>query len=264
MGTGDHYLSSDLYGLHNVVQNTMLSYPKALVIDVLRDIYRDDSWFHYVRDPWGFPLSQDQTDLPSDAGYSDDVNTRLYIGEKYKQRSNYFPCLLVSMAGTSSVPISMNRERNTVKYSATRVVDGYGNQRLYTLPTHFIFAGAWEGSLLIEVKTRGVAERDELAQFTSLCLTDICHERLYRAGLLIKRVQTGSPTESDDRNDKIYSIVITADIRSEWRREIPVGNIVDVINVCIDFGYISVNPPLLAPNMEINTTIDLIEQIQGL
>lgn len=40
-GTGN-LERTDLYGIHNVVQNTLMSYPKELIIGVLRDEFSKD------------------------------------------------------------------------------------------------------------------------------------------------------------------------------------------------------------------------------
>jgi len=35
---------TDLYRIHNVVQNTIMSYPKELIISILRDEFSKDSY----------------------------------------------------------------------------------------------------------------------------------------------------------------------------------------------------------------------------
>ncbi|HVI39748.1 MAG TPA: hypothetical protein VM577_03735, partial [Anaerovoracaceae bacterium] len=73
-----------------------------------------------------------------------------------------------------------------------------------------------------------------------------------------------TPSEGDDRADKLFRQTITFDIRSEWRRHIPVDGIVEAINVCVEFGNVSTDPPRVAPNLKISTTIDLISSLQDL
>lgn len=262
-GTGD-FQYTDLYSINNIVQNTMLSYPKELVIGILRDEFAKDSYFHYVRDSWGYPFIPDHTDLPIEAGMQDDAASRLYISERNRQGVPMYPALIVSMTSTSSVPISMNRDKGTVKYSTLRVIDGYGNEKFYPTPTHFVSAGSWEGTLNIDVKTKGIRERDELIQITSLILTDIKFDSLWRSGMLIKKLSVSSISEADDINDKIYTATISLDIRSEWRREIPVENIIDAINICVDFGRVDVTPTTFAENLQVNTSITLLDAISGL
>ncbi len=263
MSTGD-FQYTDLYTLNSIVQNTMLSYPKELIIGVLRDEFGKDSYFHYVKDQWGYPFVPDHTDLPIDTGLQDDSASRLYISERNRFAVPYLPALIVSMSNSSSVPISMNREKGTVKYSTLRVIDGYGNEKFYPTPTHYVFAGAYEGTMNIDVKTKGIRERDELTQTVSILLKDIRFDELVRAGVIIKKVSVGSFSEADDLNDKIYNATISLDIRSEWRREVPVESVIDAINICVDFGRVDVTPATFAENLQINTSISLLDAISQL
>lgn len=263
IGTGGLY-RSDLFGLFNIVQNTQMSFPKEAVIDVLRDIFSQDSYYHYVRDAWGFPLTPDHTDLSPNAGLYDDTTTRLYIGEAYRFDVIYYPAIIVRAGSSTYVPISFNREKETVLNKATLVVDGYGNETVVIQPTHFVLAGAWEGSLQIDIMTRSIRARDDLVELVMLACTDLRFEEFLKAGILMKRVSAGTPTEMEDRNDKLYKQSINLDIRTEWRRQIPVGNLIDAINICVEFGNVQVTPAVTAPNLEIQTTIDLVSQIQNL
>jgi len=262
-GTGSPH-KTDLFRIYNVVQNSQLSYPKELIVDVLSDEFSRDSYYHFVRDQWGFPLVPDHTDLPHDAGINDDVTTRVYIAEKFRYDVIYYPSILVSHGGARSVPISLNRNKETVQYEATTVIDGYGNQKIFQTPTHFVFAGAWEGNINVEVQTRGIRARDDLVELVTLFCTDIRFEELLRSGLLIKGVSAGAPSEDTDRNDKLYKQVVTLEVRSEWRRHIPVSSVVDAINFCVDFADLQKEPIVVAPNLTINTSVELLGEIQSL
>lgn len=262
-GTGSIY-KSDLFAINHVVQTDMLSYPKELVIGLLRSKFEQDSYFHYVKDPWGFPKVVDHTDLPLDAGVYDDTTTRIYIGEKFKFAPIYYPSILVYNSGVKYVPISMNRERDNIVYSTNIVSDGYGNEKTYVAPKAFLFAGAWEGSISIDIQVRGIRERDDLVELVSLICTDIYFDEFLRAGLLIKSVSIGSPNEKDDRNDHLYVQTVTLEVRTEWRREIPINSIVDAINICVDFGRVDKDPPVIDPNLEINIYLSLTDQINAL
>lgn len=262
-GTGNIH-RTDLYGIYNVVQNTQVSFPKELIISVLRDEFAKDSFYHYVSDSWGFPLTPDHTDLPIDAGLEDDVTTRLYIGEKWRHDVIYYPSILVWSGNTTYVPISMNRNKETVLSEATLVIDGYGNEKIFTTPVAFTLAGAWEGSVNIDIETRSIRSRDDLVELVTLICTDIRFEEFLRAGLLIKRVSASAPSEGEDRNEKLYKQTVTLEVRSEWRRHIPIGNVIDAINICVDFGNVQARPFVTAPNLTVNTTVDLLAEIQSL
>jgi len=261
VATGNKY-KSDLYLLNNIVQNTQLTYPKELIIGLLRDEFSKDSYYHYVKDPWGFPLTPDHTDLPSDAGIEDDTTTRVYIGEVYRNDVVFYPALIVRNTGSTYNPISFNRNRETVKYGTTFFVDGYGNKTVMTTPTHYVFAGAWDGSFAIDVYARGIRARDDLAELTSLIMAHLRHDEMLRSGLLIKGVSLSSSTETEDRgNEKLHKQTVNLQVRSEWRVEIPVESVVDAINICVDFGNLKEEPPVFAPNISINTIVNLQESI---
>lgn len=266
MATGE-ILRHDLNRIHHVVQNTQLSRPKELLIGVLRDEFSKDSWYHYVADEWGYPKIPDHTDLPLGAGMQDDLTTRIFIGEAFKQEVTFYPAILVKAGSSKSTPISMNRNKETVQYEPIKVIDGYGNETVIATPTHFVLAGAWEGSMVLDIQTRDILSRDDLGAFCQVLFEDIRWEELRRAGVMIKpgSVSVGAPTEGDDRqNEKLYKTSVTMDIRTEWRREIPVSNVVDAISFCVDFGYLDATPVTIAPNLSISTVVQLINQIDSL
>jgi hypothetical protein len=109
--------------------------------------------------------------------------------------------------------------------------------------------------------------RDELASFCEILFEDIRWEEMRRAGVMIKpgSVSVGSPSEGQDRqNEPLYKTTVTMEARTEWRREIPVDNVVDAISFCVDFGRLDASPPTIAPNLSIGTTVQLINQIDSL
>lgn len=254
----NNFFRSDLPKIHHVVQNSMIVYPKELVIAVLRDYFSEDSYYHYVKDKWGFPNTPDHTDLPQDAGIADNLTSRVFIGENYRDNVILFPAILVKHAGSRSVPISINREDSTVAWEMRAFDDGYGNLTFFKNPKSLVFAGAWEGSLSIEIQTKSLRSRDELIQEVALCFTDITFKLMQKAGVICKPVEIGSPNETDDRNGKLFRQTITLPIRSEWRREIPVNNIVEIINFSVEFSNLSAKDPIVAQNLTINTNVDLL------
>ncbi len=263
MATGN-WINTDLYSINNVVQNTALLAPKQFIVGLLRDEYAQDSQYHYVSDQWGFPKVVDLTDTPNDAGVHDDVTTRVYIGEKFPANTFFYPSLLVSMGGISYNPISINRDKASVQNEVLRITDGYNFKTVY-IPSAFIFTGAWDGTINIEVMSRGLGERDELTEITMLLLMDIRYEELLRAGVGIKKVSAGAPSEVDDRNGNLYKQTITADVRMEWRRQIPIDGIIEAIKICVDFSYPGpYGEQIVDPNIEIRTDVTLLDTIAAL
>jgi len=257
---------SDLYGLYNLVQASMLVYPKEVIVELLRDWFSKDSYYHYSKDQWGFPNTTDHTDLPPGAdipvaGDNSLLSTRLYIGENYRFNGIYYPAILVKSGGMRYVPISINREKGSVQYEDVVYEDGYGHFTTIKRPKSFVTAGAWEGSIIIDIITRSLRSRDDLAQLVSMFLTEISPETLYDIGIIAKPIQIGAPSESDDRSDKLYRLSMTLDIRTEWRREIPVGNLIDVIFFTVDFQNLENPNSPAAHNLTINSDVNIFDTL---
>lgn len=262
MGAGFSQVT-DLYNIYSVVQNTMIRYPKDLIIASLREFFSQDSKYHFVHDEWGYPKTPDHTGLPLTAGLYDDVTTRVFIGENNRYDIIYYPAVLVSAGSFKYVPISLNRDQYNLEFEFREFVDGYGHRAWTAVPSKFVGNGAWEGNLTIEVQSRGIREIDDLVELISIYLTDLNWNNLSRVGVSIKpNLSIGSVSSAEDRNDKLFKRSITVDIRGEWRTEIPVRNIIDVINFCVEFGHFRPDgSSVIAPNIQINTNVDLPEAV---
>lgn len=259
-------IRTDLYHAHHVVQNTLMAYPKELIIGMLREEFAQDSFYHYVSDAWGYPKIPDHTDLPLGAGLADDLTTRLFIGEAFRQDAIFYPAILVKMISARSVPISMNRNKDVISYERQTVIDGYGNSKEFFIPKFIDLAGAWEGSIAIDIISRDILDRDNLISIVMLLFTDIRFESLRKAGVLIKSGQPtlGGISEGDDRQqEKIYKATISIDIRTEWRRLIPIDGIVERINFCVDFRAWG-SDTSINPNIAIGTAVSILDQIDAL
>jgi len=255
---------SDLYSLHNVVQQSAIMYPKEIVIATLRDFFSHDSYYKYNADKFGFPNTPDHTDLPIDAGLNDNATTRLFVGENYRFDSIFYPAILVKHNGTRYVPISINREEGTIQWDFRTFIDGYGNVSTFRIPKSFIFAGAWEGALTIDILTRSLRSRDDLLDLVTICLTDITFKSLEKAGIICKPLSVSGTSETDDRNDKLFRQTITVDIRSEWRRAIPISNVIDAINFTVEFQEFVANPNApVAQNLTIRTGLQFLDIMGG-
>lgn len=272
MSTNNVY-TSDLYRIHNIVQSSMLVYPKEIVIATLRDFFSKDSYYHYSKDQWGFPNTTDHTNLPlgADIPYgvgakpelspTSILSTRLYIGENYRYDGIYYPAILVKSNSWKYAPLSFTREKGGIMYENTLFEDGYGNQTVISKPASLITAGAWEGSLSVDVLAKSIRARDDLVELIAICFTDIRFEELVDVGIVIKPVGIGAPSESDDRNDKLFRQTITLDIRTEWRREIPILSVIDAISFAATFVNVNSPDTPMSPNLDINTEVNLLDML---
>lgn len=272
----NNFFTSDLYRIHNIVQSSMLNYPKEIIIATLRDFFSKDSYYHFSKDQWGFANTTDHTDLPPGAdlpygpGANPDLNpssllsTRVFIGENYRYDGIHYPAILVKSGSSKYNPLSINREKGGIQYEEILFEDGYGNKTLIRRPAYFITAGIWDTSINIDIMTRSLRARDDLAELIGICLTDITFESLVDVGIVVKPISIGAPSESDDRNDKLFRQTISCDIRTEWRREIPVGNLIDSIFFAVTFQNLE-SPNSPSPqNLNIYTDVSVTDLLLNL
>lgn len=252
MATNNHY-RSDLESLHNLVQSSMIVYPKELIISVLKDFFSKDTFYRYVKDEWGFPKTPDHTNLPLGAGMNDELTTRLFIGENYRFDIIYYPAIIIKSSGMNYVPLSFNRNYGTVQYKKYLYEDGYGNQTIISRPEFFNTAGAWEGSLSLDIYARSLRAADDLTQLCSMALTEIYFDQLVEAGLLVKPVQISGSSAQEDRNDKLFRYTITIPIRYEWLRSIPINNFIEIVNFVVEFDDLTQSTSSPAYNLTIFT-----------
>lgn len=267
----NNFFTSDLYKIHNVVQSSMLNYPKEVIIATLRDFFSKDSYYHYSKDEWGFPNTTDHTDLPPgadlpygpganpDLSLTSNLSTRVFIGENYRYDGIHYPAILVKSGNSKYNPISINREKGGIQYENTIFEDGYGNQTLVRKPVSLITAGIWDTAINIDVLTRSLRARDDLAELVGICFTEITFESLVDVGVVIKPLSIGAPSEQDDRNDKLFRQTISFDVRTEWRREIPIENLVDTIMFSVVFQNLENPNSVPAQNLTINTELNVID-----
>jgi hypothetical protein len=264
MGTG-YTTKLDLNSIFDIYQNTALRYGKELIVSTLQEVFSRDSYYHYQRDVWGFPKIPDHTNLPLGTGVHDDITSRLYIGEKWPYNEGiYYPCLLISAGGANYVPISFNRDKYAVQWKPIVFEDGYGKRKIYSIPDHFIQVGALEFSIDVNIHAKDTTSRDELHDILMPIFYDIEFDNLKNSGLVILKVSSGGPSEKGDRNDQIYQQTITLNCRGEFRRQIPIGSVIDRINFCLDFANLEKDPPEIAENLRIQTDVDLLDYLANL
>jgi hypothetical protein len=247
----------------------MIVYPKEIIIATLRDFFSKDSYYHYAKDEFGFANTTDHTDLPPGADLpthfnrhganQEGLSTRVFIGENYRYNGIYYPAILVKSGGSRYVPISINRDKAGIQFINIVYEDGYGNQTVVNRPAAFYTAGAWEGSIIIDVMTRSLRSRDDLVELVGMCFTDIVFDTLYDVGLIIKPISIGGTSETEDRNDKLFRQSLTLDIRTEWRREIPIDSLIDSILFTVNFQDLANPNSIPDPNLAIVTEVSFTD-----
>lgn len=224
---------SDLFEIENFIKQTAVSQGKNLLIDAIREHFRQDVYYRYSTDAFGFPLTPDHTDLPPDL---DELRTtRIWVGDIYRMDKRYLPSITVRQSGGSYYAVSFN-QNETTKYRVDLVLDGYGNRSLLKVPTHKVFAGGWNQTFQVVVAAESTPDREELADIVASYLIGVARIPTQDAGLFIRNVSFGGESEEDWANEKIYLQSINVETFSEWRREVPIDGVVETINFCFDFG----------------------------
>jgi hypothetical protein len=256
------FFSSSLFSLYNVVQNTQILYPKELIISTLRNYFSKDVKYHYVSDEWGFPKIPDHTNLNPKAGLQDNLTTRIYIGQEAKFDVKFYPAILIKNTKTTYVPISFNQEEECLEYEKLLFDDGYGNHTYINSPVNFIVAGSWDLGFDLDVLTEGPQDRSTIVENVCILLQSIARNHLTDCGLFIKNVSAGGETFEIYQNDNIYKQTISLDCRGEFKRTIPITNVIDSISMCIEIGNIAEDNTFSpAPNLQINYDLDLTNTI---
>ena len=235
MTRGTSYLVySDLYNLYNIVQQSGIMFGKNLLIDTLREIFNKDKEYHYVRDSFGYPKTPSHEGLDTDAGLEYNATTRIFIGTSFRYDISYLPAITVRQTGSSYKPISFNQNMFVLEYETQRTIDGYGNVTFTEVPSSYEFAGAWEQSFELKITSKSLEDTAHIADIVMAVLQANERLMLQQNGLFIKQMRsTGENTETINANDPLYTISINLDTYSEWRRSIPISNLVDRVSLCL-------------------------------
>ena len=264
MATGS-FFTSDLFSLYHVVQNTQILYAKELLVSSLKEYFAKDSEYHYVSDVFGFPKVLDHTDVPVEAGLEDDLITRIYIGQTEKEAATYFPAVLVKHTGSSYAPISFNQESECIQYSSRLYIDGYGNKYPVSVPSYFLFYGAWNSTFDIDVITESNQDRGTIVEAISILFQNILNWELQRNGLFVKSTRVGPESIENYNNDNLFKQTISLDCRGEYKRAIPIENLVQIIDICVEFGQILPDGSGTSdPNLQINFDVTIDDMINSI
>jgi len=234
-----HRVYTDLFDLYNFVSQTAVAQGKNLLIDTLREHFRQDTIYTYRTNAYGFPLTPNVTDLPPDI--QEDRTTRIHIGDIFRMDKRYWPSITIRHSSARYKPVSFNQNDQTTKYRVDLVMDGYGNESYVKVPTHKVMAGAWDQTFEVKISAESIPDREELADIVSVFLINVAREKLHKAGLFIKSVSLGAESEEKYANDNVYIQSINVDCYSEWRREAPISNLTEVINFCFEYGLFNVD-----------------------
>jgi hypothetical protein len=226
-----HRVVSDIFELENIVQQTGMLHGKNLLIDVLRDVFRQDREYKYVSDVFGFPKTPSHLGLDPDAGLDDTETTRIFIGSTYRYDVKFNPSIIVKNTGSRYVPISFNQNLLNYIYRKELLIDGYGNTTTIRTPYAKTIVGAWDQTFEVKVIAESEVDREEIADIVQVTLMGSRRLELQRAGLFIRSMSTSGETEEPYANDFIYMVSINLDVRSEWKIHIPISDFCERISL---------------------------------
>lgn len=249
-----HIVYSSFFSRYDIVKHVSLLQGKNLLIDALRELFRNDTVFPFRTDEFGFPLVPDHTGLPlEEAGLGIDANTlqpiinpspnlsvdsamstKILITDVFRQDVMFYPVITVKHTGGNYMPISFNQNAYTLHYRNEFVKDGYGNTFQVRTPTHYVYSGAWEQTFEIKIVALSPTDREELVDIVSIGLQHVMRDGLLKAGLFVKRINFNGEAEEDYVNDHLYTYSISLSTYSEWSREVPVRSVVERINFYLD------------------------------
>jgi len=257
--TYPHRVTTDIFNINNIVQTVGVVAGKNILIDTLRDVFREDREFHYVDDIFGFPKVRSNLDLDAEAGINDNENTRIFIGSTYRYDIKFHPSLSIKNTSTQYVPISFNQNILGVINRKEVLMDGYGNNTIITTPAYNTLVGAWDQNFEIKVTAESEIDREEITDIVQTMLIGPKRLELQDAGLFIKNLRTSGENEEPYGNNYLYSTTITIETRSEWKVAVPISNLVERIGLCVTFG--DIENDRFADSLEINQLITQVDEL---
>jgi len=123
MGANNLFLG-DINKVFGLVQSSMIVYPKEMIIATLKDFFSQDTYYHYVKDEWGFAKTPSHLDLPLGAGVHDNITSRVFIGESFRQDKSFYPAVIIKSSSSKAVPVSINRNYGKIEYQDMLFEDG--------------------------------------------------------------------------------------------------------------------------------------------
>jgi hypothetical protein len=227
VGTGfsaQHRVYSNFFSDNYIIQNVAITQPKNLLIDIMRRHFAEDNVYTYRSDEYGFPLTVDMTGKTRD----DLDTTKILITDLYRHEVKFYPAITVKSSGGSYVPISFN-QNETIKYRKDIVTDEFGRQIVVSTPTHRVYDGSWEQSFEVSVYSESHSELEEIVEILLMLFQHTCWNELRENGLFIKALNFSGENAQPYSNDYIYIRNITLQVRTEWRVEVPISDIIEKI-----------------------------------
>lgn len=238
---GDHRVYSNFFSDNYIIQQVCITQPKNLIIDVLRNHFSRDNIYTYRSDEYGFPLTRDLTGTEIDS----ELTTKIMITDAYRYEVKFYPAIVIKSGGGNYKPLSFN-QNSTLKYRKHIVENIFGQKTEIKIPTHRVYAGAWEMNFSVEIYSESHSELEELVDIVAMIFQHVSWNELRANGVFVKNISIGGENAEPYGNDYVYSQTITLPVRTEWRVEIPLDNLIEKIV----FYFDSVKTPIPPANVQ--------------
>ncbi len=235
MGRGiTGYIStSDIPVLDKITQNVGMEAGRNLLIDHLRECFGRDREYRWLGDPWGFNKTPSHVGLDADAGLIDDSTTRLYIGSTFRNDIAYLPSVVIRQTGSAYKPVSFNQNVWELEFTDQQLIDGYGVITYATRPYAYHFVGLWDSTFEIKITSKSLVDTTAISDHVMMNLTSTNRLSLQQNGLFVRNIRSsGEQTETYGANDPLYVSTVTIETLSEWRRTIPIYDLIERIHIC--------------------------------
>lgn len=197
-----------------------VKYIKDTVIKSLRDIFSRDPDYTYIVD-------HDDGIFPD----FDNPNLGIVITDVYSYDTAFIPAITIKVDGGRLMPVSFNQNQFTLDYQrdtdGNLVKDAAGN----LIPVWQEFAGLYDTNVTINIHTFSPLSREELISRVAILFQHVLRDQLYADfGFFTKDVSISGETETEYRNDFIYSQAIQLSVLTGWSNRLPPGDPVESIN----------------------------------
>lgn len=202
-----------------VTQSTHADVLIDIFIQALRECFMNHPMYTYI---------------PRDDSNGPDLErTQIVIVDKDQEQALFLPIITSTVNSINTMWVQFSHSPfNTVLKPQ---YDAYGNikrdSRGRFVPSHYEYAGAYDGSLSFLISAEDTIEREELANLLHMFLAEVLRDTLYKRGVFVKNVTVSGMSETAYRNKQIFQMSVNVDIYSEWRRKIPVGETLKSIGI---------------------------------
>lgn len=179
--------------------------------------------------------------------------TDIIIVDKYTEEALFLPTITTNFnsANTRWLQFSQSPFNTVLKPQMNADGSIKRDSRGNPEPSHFEYTGAYDSSITFNISANDTLEREELTNLLHVLLAESLRDQLMVRGVFVKNVTAGGSTEVPYREDYIYQTTVTAELYSEWKRIIPVGEKLKSIGYDINvIGRDDIQPEQPEPEFE--------------